>query len=85
MQGPDNLLFEHPKVREVAAVGIPDGLYGEEVKAFVVLKQGEEATTEQILSFCRERLADYKCPKSVEFLEELPKGPTGKILKRQLR
>jgi long-chain acyl-CoA synthetase len=81
----DNVLFEHPKVLEAATVGVPDELYGEEVKSFVVLKKGEMATAEDILSFCRERLADFKCPKTVEFLPEIPKGPTGKLLKRELR
>ena len=80
----DNLLFEHPKIREAATVGVPDELYGEEVKAFVVLKEGEIASEDEILAFCRERLADYKCPKSIVFLEEIPKGPTGKLLKREL-
>ena len=80
----DNLLFEHPKIREAATVGVPDELYGEEVKAFVVLKEGEIASEDEILTFCRTRLADYKCPKSIVFLEEIPKGPTGKLLKREL-
>jgi long-chain acyl-CoA synthetase len=81
----DNVLFAHPKIREAATVGIPDELYGEEVKAFVVLKEGEQATAEDILSFCRQCLADFKCPKSIQFLPDLPKGPTGKILKRELK
>jgi len=80
----DNLLFEHPKIREAATVGVPDELYGEEVKAFVVLKEGEIASEDEILTFCRTRLADYKCPKSIVFLEQIPKGPTGKLLKREL-
>ncbi|PYV45815.1 MAG: long-chain fatty acid--CoA ligase [Acidobacteria bacterium] len=80
----DNLLYLYPKICEAATVGVPDELYGEEVKAFVVLKEGEIASEEEILTFCRERLADYKCPKSIEFLKEIPKGPTGKSLKREL-
>jgi long-chain acyl-CoA synthetase len=80
----DDLLFAHPKIREAAAVGVAHELYGEEVTAFVVLKEGEQATAEEILSFCRQHLADYKCPKSVEFRSELPKSTTGKILKREL-
>jgi long-chain acyl-CoA synthetase len=80
----DNVLFEHPKILEAATVGVPDELYGEEVKSFVVLKKGEMAAAEEILSFCRERLADFKCPKSIEFLPEIPKGPTGKLLRREL-
>jgi long-chain acyl-CoA synthetase len=80
----DNVLFSHPKIREAATVGIPDELYGEEVKAFVVVKEGQEATVEEILSFCRQHLANFKCPKTIQFLPELPKGPTGKILKKEL-
>jgi long-chain acyl-CoA synthetase len=80
----DNVLFAHPKIREAATVGIPDELYGEEVKAFVALREGQQATADDILNFCRQRLADFKCPKSIQFLSELPKGPTGKILKREL-
>jgi acyl-CoA synthetase (AMP-forming)/AMP-acid ligase II len=80
----DELLYTHPDVAEAAAVGVPDELYGEEVAAFVVLKEGRAATEEEIIAFCRARLADYKCPKSVRFREALPKGPTGKVLKREL-
>ncbi|MGB9180888.1 MAG: hypothetical protein WCB68_16775, partial [Pyrinomonadaceae bacterium] len=67
-----------------ATIGVPDKLYGEEVAAFIVLKDGATVTEEEILNFCRERLADYKCPKSVRFLADIPKGPTGKLLKREL-
>src|SRR5437867_1316847 len=81
----DNILLAHPKIHEAATVGIPDELYGEDVKAFVVLKEGEQVTAEDILNFCRQRLADFKCPKSIQFLSKLPKGPTGKILKRELK
>jgi acyl-CoA synthetase (AMP-forming)/AMP-acid ligase II len=63
---------------------VPDQLYGEEVAAFIVLSEGREATEEDIVAFCRARLADYKCPKTVRFLQEIPKGPTGKLLKREL-
>jgi long-chain acyl-CoA synthetase len=65
-------------------VGVPDPLYGEEVKSFVVLREGERATEQELIEFCRERLADFKCPKTIQFLDEMPKGPTGKILKREL-
>lgn len=81
----DEVLFEHPKVQEAVAVGIPDEYRGETVKAFVVLKPGEEATEEEIISFCRERLAAYKVPRMVEFRPELPKTMVGKILRRVLR
>jgi long-chain acyl-CoA synthetase len=80
----DELLYEHPAVAEAAAVGVPDELYGEEVAAFVVLREGRAASEDEIIAFCRERLADFKCPKSVRFVEVLPKGPTGKVLKREL-
>jgi acyl-CoA synthetase (AMP-forming)/AMP-acid ligase II len=80
----DELLYAHPSVAEAAAYGVPDELYGEEVAASVVLKEGHAATAEEIIAFCRERLAEYKCPKTVRFVESLPKGPTGKVLKREL-
>jgi len=80
----DELLYRHAGVAEAAAVGVPDELYGEEVAAYVVLKEGHTASVEELLAFCREHLADFKCPKSVRFLDALPKGPTGKVLKREL-
>jgi long-chain acyl-CoA synthetase len=80
----DEVLYQHPAVAVAAAIGVPDPLYGEEVAAFIVLKAGTEATEEEIIAFCRARLADYKCPKTVRFVEEIPKGPTGKLLKREL-
>jgi long-chain acyl-CoA synthetase len=81
----DEVLFEHPKVQEAVAVGIPDEYRGETVKAYIVLKPGEEATEEEIIAFCRERLAAYKAPRSVEFRPELPKTLVGKVLRRELR
>jgi long-chain acyl-CoA synthetase len=80
----DEVLYEHPKVKDAATIGVPDELYGEEVKSFVVLRDGCEATEEEIMTHCRDRLADYKCPKAVAFLDDIPKGPTGKLLKREL-
>ncbi|HTG92187.1 MAG TPA: long-chain fatty acid--CoA ligase [Pyrinomonadaceae bacterium] len=80
----DEVLYQHPTVAAAAVVGIPDELYGEDVAAFIVLKAGATATEEEIVSFCRAQLADYKCPKTVRFVEEIPKGPTGKLLKREL-
>ncbi|HEY7913796.1 MAG TPA: long-chain fatty acid--CoA ligase [Blastocatellia bacterium] len=80
----DEVLYRHPKVKDAATVGVADALYGEEVKAFVVLVEGEQATEQEIIAYCRTHLADFKCPKSVEFLDEIPKGPTGKLLKREL-
>ncbi|HLL72535.1 MAG TPA: long-chain-fatty-acid--CoA ligase [Pyrinomonadaceae bacterium] len=80
----DELLYKHPAIASAASIGVPDELYGEEVAAFVVLKEGREATGAEIIEFCRAHLADFKCPKTINFLAELPKGPTGKVLKREL-
>lgn len=80
----DEVLYQHPSVKEAATIGIPDELYGEEVKSFVVLREGKHATEQVLMEFCLERLAGFKCPKSIEFVEAIPKGPTGKLLKRNL-
>ena len=80
----DEVLYGHPAVAAAATIGIPDPLYGEEVTAFIVLKDGRKISAEDLINFCRERLADYKCPKSIHFVNEIPKGPTGKLLKREL-
>ena len=80
----DEVLYQHPAVAAAATIGVPDELYGEEVAAFIVLKEGREVSEEDLVLFCRERLADFKCPKSIHFVEEIPKGPTGKLLKREL-
>jgi long-chain acyl-CoA synthetase len=80
----DEVLYQHPAIASAATIGVPDELYGEEVSAFVVLKDGGSASAEEIMDFCRERLADYKCPKTVHVVKEIPKGPTGKLLKREL-
>jgi long-chain acyl-CoA synthetase len=80
----DELLYAHPAVAEAAVVGVPDELYGEEVAAHVVLKDGHEVSEGELIDYCRARLADYKCPKTIHFTQALPKGPTGKVLKREL-
>jgi long-chain acyl-CoA synthetase len=80
----DEVLYQHPAVQDAATVGVPDKLYGEDVKAFVVLREGASATEAELIAHCREHLADFKCPKTIEFLKEIPKGPTGKLLKREL-
>lgn len=80
----EEVLFEHPKVQEVVVAGVPDTYRGETVKAFVVLKQGETCTGEELIDFCKERLAPYKVPKKVEFRDELPKTTVGKLLRRKL-
>ncbi len=81
----ERVLAEHPAVMEVAIIGVPDERWGESVKAVVALKPGAEASEEELIAFCREHLAHFKCPKSVDVLEALPRNPTGKILKRDLR
>ncbi|MBU2552174.1 MAG: long-chain fatty acid--CoA ligase [Proteobacteria bacterium] len=81
----DEVLYEHPKVLEACAVGMPDPYRGETVKAFVVPKPGETVTEEELNAFCRERLAAYKVPRLYEFLPELPKSAVGKVLRRELR
>jgi long-chain acyl-CoA synthetase len=81
----EEVLYSHPAVREAAVIGVPDEAHGEEVRAVVALKEGVAATEEEIIAFCKERVAAYKYPRSVQFRPSLPKGPTGKILKRELR
>jgi long-chain acyl-CoA synthetase len=81
----DETLAGHPAVLEAAAVGVPDERLGERVKAVVVLREGETATAEEIIAFCRERLVVYKIPAEVEFRTALPKSMIGKVLRRELR
>jgi len=81
----DEVLYQHPCIEDAATVGVPDSLYGEEVKAFVVLRKDCKASGDEIIAFCRNRLADFKCPKTVVFVDAIPKGPTGKLLKRELQ
>jgi long-chain acyl-CoA synthetase len=80
----EEVLYEHPAVREAAVVGLPHDEYGEEIGAAVALKDGENATPEELREFVKEQVAAYKYPRHVWFVEELPKGPTGKILKREI-
>jgi long-chain acyl-CoA synthetase len=81
----EEVLFEHPAIKEAAVVGVPDQYRGETVKAFVVLKDEASATMEEIVAWCRERLAPYKVPRQVEFRDALPKSGVGKYLRRELR
>lgn len=81
----EDVLYGHPAVREAAVVGVPDEYRGESVKAFVSLKAGAEVTSEELIAFCKERMAAYKYPRAVDFVDELPKTTTGKILRRELR
>lgn len=80
----EEVLYEHPKVKEVVVAGVPDQYRGEAVKAYIVLKEGETATEEEFIEFCRARVAKYKVPRAVEFRKELPKTMVGKILRRLL-
>jgi long-chain acyl-CoA synthetase len=81
----DEVLYQHPKIREACAIGVADSYSGERVKAYVVLRDGETADAEEIIEYCRERLARYKVPKTVEFIDDLPKSAVGKILRKELR
>jgi long-chain acyl-CoA synthetase len=81
----EDILYQHPAVREAAAVGVPDEYRGETVKAIVSLRPGQSATPQELIDFCRERMAAYKYPRLVEIIDELPKTVTGKILRRELR
>jgi long-chain acyl-CoA synthetase len=81
----EDILLNHPKIEQVAIIGVPDPNHKQEVKACVILKEGEKATNEEIIEFCREHVPVYKCPQIVQFYKSFPKSSTGKILKRKLR
>jgi long-chain acyl-CoA synthetase len=81
----EEVLYAHPAVLEAAVVGVSDEARGEEVKAFVALKANCVLSEDELKEYCLERMAKYKCPKNIEFMQNLPKGPTGKLLKRELR
>ncbi|MEA2023196.1 MAG: long-chain fatty acid--CoA ligase [Actinomycetota bacterium] len=80
----EEVLYAHPTVAEAAVIGVPHERHGEEVKAVIALKPGASATEDELIAYCKEHLAAYKYPRTIEFHSELPKGPTGKILKREL-
>lgn len=81
----EDIFYKHPQVLEAAVVGIPDPVYGEEVKAFVVLKTPNSVSEQELIDFCKQYLPTYKRPKSIQFLDSLPKSDVGKILRRELR
>ena len=81
----ESAIFGHPAIAEVAVIGVPDDKWGEAVKAVVVLKEGADVSPDEIIAFARTRIAGFKAPRTVDFIEALPRNPSGKILKRELR
>jgi acyl-CoA synthetase (AMP-forming)/AMP-acid ligase II len=81
----EDIIIQYPSVLEVAVIGVPDEKWGESIKAIVSLREGKKATEEEIINFCKQYLASYKKPKSVEFIDAIPKNAYGKVLKRELR
>ena len=81
----EEVLYRYPAVQETAVIGVPDDVWVERVHAVIILKEGQQATPEEVMNFCKQNMARYKAPKSIEFVATLPKNPQGKILKRELR
>ncbi|MBW2608430.1 MAG: long-chain fatty acid--CoA ligase, partial [Deltaproteobacteria bacterium] len=81
----DEVLMGHPKILEACAIGVSDTYRGETVKAYVVLMPGENLTEEDVVAYCKKNLAAYKAPRSIVFIDELPKSAVGKILRREIK
>lgn len=81
----EEILYKHPSIIDAAVIGVPDKIFGEEIKAFTVVKPGDKMTGDDVIQHCKDYLADYKCPKSVQFLDALPRNAVGKILRKDLR
>jgi acyl-CoA synthetase (AMP-forming)/AMP-acid ligase II len=81
----ESAIYGHPDVADVAVIGVPDDKWGEAVKAVVVPRPGAAMDADDVIAWSRERIAGFKCPKSVDFVEALPRNPSGKILRRELR
>jgi acyl-CoA synthetase (AMP-forming)/AMP-acid ligase II len=81
----EDAVYSHPAVEDVAVIGVPDDKWGEAIKAFVVVKDDVEVSADDIIRFARTRIAKFKCPKTIDFIDTLPRNPSGKILRRELR
>jgi long-chain acyl-CoA synthetase len=80
----DDVLYKHEAIADAATIGVPHKIYGEEIVSYVILKQGKKAAEKEIMDFCKKYLAEFKCPKSIIFTDDIPKGPSGKLLRRAL-